>query len=69
MLIIKFVLGFIGIILGMAIAHYGFQLGYSLRFEYGNPFGGFISLFLVFIGDFIAALAAVFGIFAPLFGG
>lgn len=63
MLIIKFTLGIIGVIVGMAIAYYGFQFGYSLRFEDGNPFGSFISLLFIFIGDFIAVAGIIFGIF------
>ena len=59
MLTTKFILGIIGVILGIAIAHYGFQFGYSLRFKDGNPFGDFISLLLVFIGDFIATESLV----------
>lgn len=66
MLTTKFILGIIGVILGMVIAHYGFQFGYSLRFKDGNPFGGFISLLLVFVGDFIAVASIIFGIFGGL---
>lgn len=66
MLITKFILGIIGVIVGMAIAHYSFQFGYSLRFEDGNPFGSFISLLLVFIGDFIATIGIIFGVFGGL---
>ena len=66
MLITKFVLGIIGVILGMVIAHYGFQFGSSLRFKDENPFGGFISLLLVFIGDFIATVGIIFGVFGGL---
>ena len=63
MLTTKFILGIIGVILGITIAYYGFQFGYSLRFEDGNPFGSFISLLFIFIGDFIVVAGIIFGIF------
>ena len=66
MLINKFILGIIGIILGVVIGHYGSQFGYSLRFKDGNPFGGFVSLLLIFIGDFIAVVSIIFGVFGGL---
>jgi hypothetical protein len=66
MLTTKFILGIIGLILGMAIAHYGFEFGYSLRFENNNLFGNFISSLFVFVGDFIAVASIIFGIFGGL---